>query len=149
MAERKLTTDITFKGEAKAFTTFILEPLECSGEQTMRFILDDSDYEGECQEAECTLSLDELEYLAHRILDVVDYQRRAVKPCYDFADDECAKIVTALVNNRGDRTKAASELNMSVRTLYRKIKEYELDTRLGLKYIELIFGDTLTKTIEI
>ena len=63
MAERKLTTDITFKGEAKAFTTFILEPLECSGNQTMRFILDDSDYEGECQEAECTLSLDELEYL--------------------------------------------------------------------------------------
>lgn len=145
MAERKLTTDITFKGEAKAFTTFILEPLV--GNQTMRFILDDSDYEGECQEAECTLSLDELEYLAHRILDVVEYQRRAVKPYNDFADDEYAKIVTALVNNRGDRAKAASELNMSVRTLYRKIKEYELDTRLGLKYIELIFGDTLTKKL--
>jgi transcriptional regulator with GAF, ATPase, and Fis domain len=132
MAERKLTTDITFKGEAKAFTTFILEPLECSGEQTMRFILDDSDYEGECQEAECTLSLDELEYLAHRILDVVDYQRRVVKTYNGYVDDEYANIVTALVNNRGDRTKAASELSMSVRTLYRKIKEYELDTRLGL-----------------
>ena len=149
MEERELTTDITFKGEAKASTTFILEPLECSGEQTMRFILDDSDYEGECQEAECALSLDELEYLAHRILDVVEYQRRAVKPYNGYVDDEYAKIVTALVNNRGDRAKAASELNMSVRTLYRKIKEYELDTRLGLKYIELIFGDTLTKTIEI
>jgi DNA-binding NtrC family response regulator len=130
MAERKLTTDITFKGEAKAFTTFILEPLV--GNQTMRFILDDSDYEGECQEAECVLSLDELEYLAHRILDVVDYQRRVVKPYNGYADDECAKIVTALVNNRGDRTKAASELNMSVRTLYRKIKECKLDTRYGL-----------------
>ena len=80
MAERKLTTDITFKGEAKAFTTFILEPLECSGEQTMRFILDDSDYEGECQETGCALSLDELEYLAHRILDVVDYQRKREQP---------------------------------------------------------------------
>ena len=79
MAERKLTTDITFKGEAKAFTTFILEPLAYSGKQIMRFILDDSDYEGECQETECTLSLDELEYLAHRILDVVDYQRRVVR----------------------------------------------------------------------
>ena len=73
MAERKLTTDITFKGEAKAFTTFIL---------------DDSDYEGECQETECTLSLDELEYLAHRILDVVDYQRKREQPYNGCVDNE-------------------------------------------------------------
>lgn len=132
MAERKLTTDITFKGGAKAFTSFILEPLEYSGNQIMRLVLDDSDYEGECQEAECTLSLDELEYLAHRILDVVKYQRRAVKPCYNFVEDDRTKVAKALKRNNGDRTKAASELNMSVRTLYRKIKEYELDTRLGL-----------------
>lgn len=132
MAEKKLTTDITFKGEKKAFTSFILEPLAYSGKQIMRFVIDDSDYEGECQEAECTLSLDELEYLAHRILDVVEYQRRAVKPCYDFVESESTKVAKALERNNGDRTKAASELNMSVRTLYRKIKEYELDTRLGL-----------------
>ena len=88
MEKRKLTTDITFKGEAKAFTTFILEPLECSGNQTMRFILDDSDYEGKCQEAECALSLDELEYLAHRILDVVEYQRKREQPYNGCVDNE-------------------------------------------------------------
>mgnify|MGYP003413070509 CR=1 FL=1 len=94
--------------------------------ETMRFVIDDSDYDGECQETECALSLDELEYLAHRILDVVEYQRRVVKPCYDFVEGESTKIAKALKRNNGDRAKAASDLNMSVRTLYRKIKDMNL-----------------------
>ena len=36
-------------------------------------------------------------------------------------------IVKALEKNRGRRRKAAQDLNISERTLYRKIKEYGLD----------------------
>ena len=36
-------------------------------------------------------------------------------------------IIKALERNKGKRRKAAQELNISERTLYRKIKEYGLD----------------------
>ena len=42
-------------------------------------------------------------------------------------DVERQMIVRALEKNRGKRRKAAQELNISERTLYRKIKEYGLD----------------------
>jgi len=74
-----LTTNIEFRGDKKAVTNFVLEPLEYGGNQIIRFVLDDSDAYGECQEAECALTLDELEYVAKRMLDAVDYYRKQVK----------------------------------------------------------------------
>lgn len=80
-----------------------------------------------------TLTPDQLEYLANMILDMVEYKRRKIDRLSGLSgEDECAKITDALVRNRGDRSKTASDLNISERTLYRKMKEYELDKRYGL-----------------
>ena len=80
-----------------------------------------------------TITPDQLEYLANMILDMVEYKRRKIDRLSGLSgDDECAKITDALVRNRGDRSKTASDLNISERTLYRKMKDYELDKRYGL-----------------
>ena len=41
-------------------------------------------------------------------------------------DTERETIITALERNHGKRKRTAEELNISERTLYRKIKEYGL-----------------------
>ena len=50
-----------------------------------------------------------------------------VEEAVSLNDVERQMIVRALEKNRGKRRKAAQELNISERTLYRKIKEYGLD----------------------
>ena len=50
-----------------------------------------------------------------------------VEETVSLNDVERQVIVRALEKNRGKRRKAAQELNISERTLYRKIKEYGLD----------------------
>ena len=44
-------------------------------------------------------------------------------------DNERLMIVRALERNNGNRKKAAQELGISDRTLYRRIKEYGLDDK--------------------
>lgn len=43
-----------------------------------------------------------------------------------LSDAERAAVADALARNNGDKRKAAAELNISVRTLYRKIQEYDI-----------------------
>ena len=50
-----------------------------------------------------------------------------LNPGKDTADDERQRIARALARNDGRRRAAAEELNISERTLYRKIREYGLD----------------------
>lgn len=45
-----------------------------------------------------------------------------------IADQELEMIKKALIRNKGKRNKAAKELGISERTLYRKIKQFNLDT---------------------
>lgn len=85
-----------------------------------------------CRSCEGMFTPDELEYLANRMLDAVAYYKQTYHPNKGVELCESAKIAGALVYNRGDRKKTAQELNMSERTLYRKINEYELDKKFGL-----------------
>jgi DNA-binding NtrC family response regulator len=43
-----------------------------------------------------------------------------------MADIERAAIIGALMETRGNRRKAADQLGIGERTLYRKLKEYEI-----------------------
>ena len=52
-----------------------------------------------------------------------------VKPIKTLEDTERETITRALDRNCGRRKKTAEELNISERTLYRKIKEYGLESR--------------------
>lgn len=114
-------------------------------------------------EVDCSLELDELEYLAHRILDAIAYQRKQnskndsntwdtirelsrIQKCKERGDlteneafylslhsmyrntpelaaeePENIRISAALARHKGDRKKAAEELGISERTLYRKM----------------------------
>lgn len=60
---------------------------------------------------------------AHKILEPEDY----VEETLSLYDMEKRAIITALERHRGKRREAAKELNISERTLYRKIKEYGID----------------------
>jgi DNA-binding NtrC family response regulator len=51
----------------------------------------------------------------------------AVEESLNLADHEKEYIVKALKKHKGKRRDAASELGISERTLYRKIKEYDID----------------------
>lgn len=93
--------------------------------------IDRNNEEYVCNSFYGTFSPDEIEYLANRMLDSVAYFKQTYDP-NGFEMCESAKIAGALVHNRGDRKKTAEELKMSERTLYRKIKQYDLDTRFGL-----------------
>ena len=78
------------------------------------------------------LTTEEAEYLANRILDAVEYQRkrRALPPEETETAEyntEAAEIVNALQRNGGDRKKAAEFLGISERTIYRKMKEYNIE----------------------
>lgn len=60
---------------------------------------------------------------SHNIQDTEEY----VEESYSLEDMEKEAIRKALDRNGGKRKSAASELNISERTLYRKIKEYNLE----------------------
>jgi DNA-binding NtrC family response regulator len=73
------------------------------------------------------LTLDEMEYLAHKILDAVEFQRKRIVNgilTKEEKEDECTLIKRSLMFNNGDRKAVAKELGISARTLYRKMKEY-------------------------
>ena len=55
------------------------------------------------------------------------YAEEYVEESLSLADHEKRLIIKALEKNRGRRKRAADELHISERTLYRKIKEYGLD----------------------
>lgn len=61
----------------------------------------------------------------HHIHDVDDHEE-VVEESLSLADKEIELIKKALEKNRGKRKRAAQELGISERTLYRKIKEYNL-----------------------
>ena len=90
-----------------------------------------------CSSCEGVFDAEELEYLAHRILDAVEYFRKTEQP-QEVAQEvaieavESREIANALLMHKGDRKKAAEALRMSERTLYRKIKQYDLDKIYGL-----------------
>ena len=50
-----------------------------------------------------------------------------ITPLSNSIDDEREVITKALRDNNGRRRDAAAQLNISERTLYRKIKEYNLE----------------------
>ena len=54
-------------------------------------------------------------------------QAQEVEDVLDLAENEKQLIIKALKKHRGRRRNAASELGISERTLYRKIKEYDVD----------------------
>ncbi|HEY5500114.1 MAG TPA: helix-turn-helix domain-containing protein, partial [Bacteroidales bacterium] len=60
---------------------------------------------------------------APNIQDTEEY----VEESYSLEEMEKEAIRKALDRNSGKRKNAASDLNISERTLYRKIKEYKLD----------------------
>ena len=55
------------------------------------------------------------------------YAEEYVEESLSIDEQEKRLIIKALEKNRGRRKKAAEELHISERTLYRKIKEYGLD----------------------
>ncbi|MCR5180370.1 MAG: sigma-54 dependent transcriptional regulator [Bacteroidaceae bacterium] len=59
--------------------------------------------------------------------DATPYAEEYVEESLSIEDQEKKLIIKALEKNRGRRKKAAEELHISERTLYRKIKEYGLD----------------------
>lgn len=83
------------------------------------------DYEGRHWYA--PLTPEEMEYLAHRMLDAVEYQRRQEGKEGELTMDEPSVIVNTLLQYQGDRKKAALALAISERTLYRKINQYNID----------------------
>ena len=59
--------------------------------------------------------------------DVTPYAEEYVEESLSLEEQEKRLIMKALEKNRGRRKRAADELHISERTLYRKIKEYGLD----------------------
>lgn len=59
--------------------------------------------------------------------DTTPYAEEHVEESLSIDEQEKRLIIKALEKNRGRRKKAAEELHISERTLYRKIKEYGLD----------------------
>ncbi len=59
--------------------------------------------------------------------DATPYAEEYVEESLSIEDQEKRLIIKALEKNRGRRKKAADELHISERTLYRKIKEYGLE----------------------
>ena len=59
----------------------------------------------------------------HNIVESEEY----IEETLSLDDMERMAILRALERHRGKRREAAKELNISERTLYRKIKEYGLD----------------------
>ena len=59
--------------------------------------------------------------------DATPYAEEYVEESLSIDEQEKRLIIRALEKNRGRRKKAAEELHISERTLYRKIKEYGLD----------------------
>ena len=55
------------------YTTF---EIECSEDEAWITVTDGVIKEGEKEEVQCHITLDEMEYLAKRMLDAVEYQRR-------------------------------------------------------------------------
>lgn len=74
---------------------------------------------------------EEPEFSTHEIkaTPVDDSAETPVRPIKTLEDTERETIIKALDRNRGKRKKTALELNISERTLYRKIKEYGLESR--------------------
>lgn len=70
---RHIETDITFR-EGDYYTSFQFEQLEYP--EDLRLVL--TDYDGADQVVDCTLELDEWEYVAKRILEMVAYQRQVI-----------------------------------------------------------------------
>jgi len=118
----------------------------------MDFLVERTDYEQDEEGRYCytLLTIDEVEYLAHRMIDAAAYQRRQnnlvrlgmtdepqkTVPTIAVTNSECSPtvqeaerdaIIKALIRCNYNRSQTARALNISERTLYRKIKEYGLD----------------------
>lgn len=92
-------------------------------------------------EVDCALKLDEMEYLAERLLDAVAYQRKqASKPASEIPIEapleealmsnemrEYYKLKYLLQKHHGDRKAVAREFGVSDRTLYRKLKQHNIE----------------------
>ena len=63
----------------------------------------------------------------HMRSDATPYAEEYVEESLSIDEQEKRLIIRALEKNRGRRKKAAEELHISERTLYRKIKEYGLE----------------------
>lgn len=138
MTDEKMTMSVTFN-RGDSYSDFVMEYGDDPG--FMYFSVKDGDSD-EATYVQCYRTLDEMEYLAHRILDAVAYQRkqytpepvREWEPPYDEpvpesepTFGEAGRIANVLMLCRGDRKKAAEHLGISERTLYRKIKEYMIE----------------------
>ena len=139
-----MNTSISFSRHGSRIH-FSFEPEEQKG--MMEFFVERRDSRiGENEEEEinyvvASFTLDEIEYIARRMLDAVAFQRKQERPAGIPAGpegvpfEECIlspeekerlTLLNALEKHNWDRDKAAQELGISARTLYRKIAQYGL-----------------------
>ena len=59
----------------------------------------------------------------------MNIQQVVAEPVKTLDETERETIESALARNRGKRKQTAAELQISERTLYRKIKQYKLENR--------------------
>lgn len=69
----------------------------------------------------------ESENIHRDVIDLSHYEEPE-NPTVTIADQELEMIRKALIRNKGKRNKAAKELGISERTLYRKIKQFNLES---------------------
>ena len=130
-----MARDITTKVRFGCYTVFSFGADEEEGLMDFTVTHEDEpeDYEGRYWYT--TLSPDEMEYLAERMLDAVDYYRKhnsepeaiGLEPAPTPYAGESLTIANTLAHCNGDRKKAAEQLGISKRTLHRKMKQYGLE----------------------
>ena len=143
MDDKLINTSVTFKYPGTQIR-FSFQPEEEEGE--MEFFVERRDrYEGneedEINYVLATFSLDEAEYIARRMLDAVVLQRKQeaqeeipdlpkeapLEECIPTPEEkERLELLSALEKFNWNREKAAQELGITLRTLYRKMKQHGL-----------------------
>lgn len=79
---------------------------------------------GENGRTSCQITLDEAEYVARMIRDAVEYRRSRLGERESDRERSAMEIERAIEWYGGDLSKAAHELGISRRTLYRRMKEF-------------------------
>ena len=143
MDNKLINTTVTFQYPGTQIR-FSFQPEEEEGK--MEFFVERRDrYEGKDEEeieyVLATFTLDEAEYIARRMLDAVALQRKQEAqeeipalpkeaPLEEYIptpeEKERLELLSALEKFNWNREKAAQELGITLRTLYRKMKQHGL-----------------------
>lgn len=82
----------------------------------------------EIHHADADADIPAVEYPAHKNIDHIEDTEEIIEESLSLADKEVEMIKKALEKYNGKRKLAAGELGISERTLYRKIKEYGIES---------------------